>query len=178
MMRTSISILALCALALSACNKDDDDNPAPAAVQRTEPTAVRLDSITVVSFPEQNDQGSYWDGGDGSNLPEPFVRVYKDGILLFTSTAASSASPTGSHDMSTPSSGALPISYSGGTDLLIKLYDDDGDPNTNAPDFIGQFQVTDALGFFYGGDHAVGFNDLQVTGSNGVTFLLTGTFIY
>ena len=178
MMKQSIILFALVALALASCKKEDDTVTPSTPAALTDPTAVRLDSITVIGFPEQNGGGSYWDGGNGSNLPDPYVEVYKDNILLFTSGVVASASPTGSHDMSTPGSGARPIPFGEGSDLLIKLYDNDGDPNTNAPDFIGQFTITDALGFFYGGDHAAGFSQLQVTGSNDVTFLLTGTFIY
>ena len=178
MMNKSIILFALAALVLASCEKDDDP-PTPATpAALTDPVAVRLDSITVVSFPELNDQGSYWDGGNGSNLPDIYVEVFKDNILLFTSAAVASANPADSHPVSTPGSGALPINFGEGTNLLIKLYDDDGDPGTNAPDFIGQFYISDALGFFYGGDHAAGFSQLQVTGSNDVTFRLTGTFIY
>ena len=177
MMKKSILLLAMTTIALASCKKEDDPAPSTPAAQ-SDPTAVRLDSITLVGFPEMNDQGSYWDGGNGTNLPDPFVEVYKDGILLFTSSTQQSADPSGVHTMSMGGSGSLPISFGTGAGLEIELYDDDGDPATNAPDLIGRLQISDALGFFYGGDHASSFSDLQVTGTNNVSFRLTGTFIY
>ncbi len=177
MMKKSMFLIPLFALALASCKKEDDPAPTTPATL-SDPIAMRLDSITLAGFPEMNDQGSYWDGGDGSNLPDPFVKVYKDNILLFTSATQASASPSGVHDMSSGGTGSLPISFGENAPLKINLYDGDGDPSVNAPDFIGSLEIADPLGFFYGGDHAAGFSELEVTGSNGVTFRLTGTFIY
>ncbi|MCB0792105.1 MAG: hypothetical protein H6595_02035 [Flavobacteriales bacterium] len=177
MMKRSLLICALVAFALASCKKDETTSPSGPTSQ-SDPVSFRLDSITLTGFNAMNGNGSYWDGGNGSNPADPFVNVYKEDVLLFTSTVASSASNTGSYAMSTPASGALPIAYGAGTKLEIALWDDDGDPNNNAPDYMGHVVIDDALTFFYGGDHAAGFTDLQVTGNNGITFLLTGTFVY
>ncbi|MCB9171239.1 MAG: hypothetical protein H6594_12910 [Flavobacteriales bacterium] len=177
MMKRSLWMFALAAFALASCKKEETTSPS-GSTSPSDPVSFRLETITLTGFDAMNGSGSYWDGGNGSNPADPFVKVYKENVLLFTSTVASSASNTGSYDMSAAASGALPIAYATGTKLEIELWDDDGDPNNNAPDYMGHVVIDDALTFFYGGDHASGFTDLQVTGTNGITFLLTGAFIY
>ena len=176
MMKRHLLFLTLLAVALVACKKDDDPvAPAPPAVQG-DPTAIRLDSITLAGFPALNPQGGFWDGGFGTNLPDPYVEVFKNGILVYTSTVQGDVPHNGIHSMSTGAVGSLPITFGAGTNMMIKVWDNDADPND--PDFIGQLVIDNALDFFYGGDQAAGFSDLPLTGSQDVNFRLTGTFIY
>lgn len=171
MMKKSILLVAIIAIALASCKKEDD--VAPAASAQSEPTAVRLDSITLAGFPATDGNGDTW---DNSSDPDPFVEVWKSNVLLYSSTSHGNVPPSGVYDMNTASSGAMPITFADGTSMYIKLYDGDG--TTNPADFIGQLQISDALEFFYTGDHASGFSDLEVTTGSGITFRLTGTFIY
>ena len=175
-MKKSIYYLAAI-LVLASCSKDEDTSPSD-PTPPGDPVALRLDSITVTGFNEMNDAGSYWDGGSGSNLPDIYIEVDKNNIRLFTSTVWSSADPSGSHLLISAQSGSLPISFNETDDLKIRLYDNDGDPAVNAPDYIGIVSITNILPFLYGGDHAAGISNVEVSGDHGITMKLSGAFIY
>ncbi len=170
-------LLLLCAaITLASCKKEDDAPASPSVpTPASDPISVRLDAITLTGFNPTDENGNYWDGSDATNPPDPEVRVYKSNVLLYTSTIATNANPMVHHSMNTAASGALPIGYADGNSLRIELWDHDGGPYYQ---YMGQVYISNALSFFYGGDHTAGFTDLQVTGNNGITFLLTGTFIY
>jgi hypothetical protein len=176
-MKNSILLFSLSLLIMTSCSKDDDTSPS-STTPLTDPVALRLDSITVDGFGAQNDAGSYWDGGDGSNKPDIYIEVRKNGILVFTSSPVNGASPTGTHNMNAAQMGVLPISFNETDDFKVDLYDNDGDPAVNAPDFIGRVTINNILPFFYGGDHAAGFSNVEVSGTRDITLKLTGTFIY
>ena len=141
--------------------------------------AVLADSpIGYWRFNEADGSGAYWDGGTGSNPADPFAQVTRDGIVMFTSTYVSSANSSANYDMNTAAGGTLPVAFEEGSEMEVQLWDDDGDPNTNPADYMGQFSTDDALAFFYQGDNATEFTDVEVTGGNGVIFKLSGTFTY
>lgn len=176
-MKKPILLFAVSILLITSCSKDDDTTPA-STTPLSDPVALRLDSITLSGFAATNSAGSHWDGGNGSNKPDVYIEVRKNGILVFTSAVKSSASPTGTHNLNTAQMGSLPITFNQTDDLEVKLYDDDGDPASNAPDYIGKVSINNLLPFFYGGDHSSGFSNTEVSGTANITLKLTGTFVY
>lgn len=171
------NLILLCTMLVlfSACQKEEvEPDTSSSTSTPSEPTAIQLESITLLGFDATDQNGNYWDSD--TNTPDPFVKVFKSGALVFVSTSQTNADPNASYQMNTAESGELPVIYPENTTMQIEVREADGGTFTQ---HMGEVHIEDAYNFFYNGDGATEFTNIEITTSNGsVRLMVSGTIVY
>ncbi len=156
----------------ASCDKDDDSSPAGTPTP-TDPVSISLNTIILEEFTNVSSNGSFWDSA--TNNPDPFIKVYKEGVLVFESVPISNAAPGPAYPLNTPSTGSMPVTINAGQSLRFELYDNDSETSYQ---YMTSINLTDAVSFIDNLDGAESFTDLIIYGPNDIALAISGDINY
>ena len=171
-MRNSLYILILL-FAVTSCKKDDPE-PVVTSSGPMHPVSFTIESVVMTGFNALDNFGDYWDSS--TNSPDPFIEIFKSGAIVYSSVSVGGADNETSYPMNTSATGSMPILFSEGESMRLRVWEYDSAPDIQ---YMDQLFMDDAYNFFYTGDQAESFTDVFVsTDVSDINFLISGTFEY
>jgi hypothetical protein len=174
----------------TACSTEDNPlgptdpgNGGPGPIVINTPRYMRVESITVTSFPATKPNGDKWDWNIFPNSPtrrpDIYVRLGESGsnLYVYRSDTREDAELLTAYDSyvftasSSPSSGSLPYNVPMNETFNIDLMDDDG---LSADDWMGAVNFTPVN--YYNNDNVINFHETLSTSL--VTIKIDGVWVY